>query len=162
LPTLHIGPVGTVLLALEAKATMTKHVGAKPRLHDELNSSHVAIHGSSDQAIAAGFVMINASETFVSTDRNRDDLRVNNPIVTTHRQPKAVIEIEDKVRQIPRRTRPGEEGFDALGIVVVRCVNDGTSVEVVTDPPAPARGDIFHYAQMILRVAQLYDTLFPS
>src|SRR5438105_8610001 len=40
LPALHSGPVGSVLMALEAKAAMTAHVKALPRLYDELNSSH--------------------------------------------------------------------------------------------------------------------------
>lgn len=40
LPELPRAPVGAVLMALEAKAAMTEHVKALPRLYDELNSSH--------------------------------------------------------------------------------------------------------------------------
>ena len=40
LPSLAQVPVGNVLIALEAKAAMTSHVKACPRLFDELNSSH--------------------------------------------------------------------------------------------------------------------------
>src|SRR4029453_9707354 len=57
LPTLKEGQVGAVLMALEAKAVMTKHTGAKPRLYDELNSSHLTTHGASSQALAVAFVM---------------------------------------------------------------------------------------------------------
>lgn len=39
LPDVPVAPVGAVLIALEAKATMTAHVKALPRLYDELNSS---------------------------------------------------------------------------------------------------------------------------
>jgi hypothetical protein len=39
LPLISEGPVGAVLVALEAKATMTEHSKAGPRLYDELNSS---------------------------------------------------------------------------------------------------------------------------
>jgi hypothetical protein len=47
----------SVQIALEAKACMTEHGKARPRLYDELNSSHDAVHGSAEMAIAAGFVM---------------------------------------------------------------------------------------------------------
>src|SRR5690606_24987057 len=48
LPNLSVVPVGNVNLALEAKATMTAHIKALPRLHDELDSSHQTIHGDTD------------------------------------------------------------------------------------------------------------------
>src|SRR5262249_48875434 len=48
LPELREAPVGNVLVALEAKACMTAHQRALPRLYDELNSSHQTIHGSHD------------------------------------------------------------------------------------------------------------------
>jgi hypothetical protein len=52
LPPIHEAPVGTVHCALEAKACMTEHMKARPRLYDELNSSHQTIHGSGDMVIA--------------------------------------------------------------------------------------------------------------
>lgn len=46
LPALVEGVVGsTVLVAMEAKAAMTAHTKARPRLYDELNSSHLTVHG---------------------------------------------------------------------------------------------------------------------
>jgi hypothetical protein len=71
LPALVRAPVGSVLLALEAKACMTAHQRALPRLYDELNSSHVTVHGSSDQAIAVGFSMVNAAKDYLSPDLNK-------------------------------------------------------------------------------------------
>jgi hypothetical protein len=50
LPSLTRAPVGSVLAALEAKACMTAHQRALPRLYDELNSSHLTVHGATDQA----------------------------------------------------------------------------------------------------------------
>lgn len=61
------------------------------------------------------------------------------------------------LREIPRRTRASEEGFDALGIFAVRCRNDGTPVVLWPDPPAPQPGDIFEYDAMIRRVADAYE-----
>src|SRR5262249_38124790 len=88
LPELIEGPVGAVHLALEAKACMTAHTRAQPRLYDELNSSHLTIHGSTDLAIAAGFVMVNMATTFVSPDLNKHDLHRSAAHVSAHEQPK--------------------------------------------------------------------------
>ncbi len=71
LPVLRRAPVGSVLLALEAKACMTAHQRALPRLYDELNSSHLTVHGASEQAIAVGFTMVNVSERYLSPDLNK-------------------------------------------------------------------------------------------
>ena len=63
LPAAPVAHPATVLMALEAKACMTEFGKARPRLYDELNSSHLTIHGDTDGAIAAGFAMINAADT---------------------------------------------------------------------------------------------------
>lgn len=69
LPPLMEGPVGAVHVALEAKAAMTAHVKALPRLYDELNSSHATIHGNTESAIAVGLALINMADTFQSAKR---------------------------------------------------------------------------------------------
>ena len=53
-------PVGAVLVALEAKACMTAHVKSLPRLYDELNSSHLCVHGASGPgSFAIAYVQVN-------------------------------------------------------------------------------------------------------
>jgi hypothetical protein len=161
LPELRRAPVGAVLMALEAKAAMTEHVKALPRLYDELNSSHQTVHGASRQALAVGLVMVNAASTFVSPDLNKTP---GAPIVLSkHSQPAAAAAVVAKVREIPRRTGSAAEGYDGLGIIVISATNDGTSpVSLVTAAPAPSPGDIFYYENMITRVANEYDTTFKS
>lgn len=154
--------VGSVHLALEAKAAMTEHVKALPRLFDELNSSHLAIHGSADYAIAAGFALVNFASTFVSVDRNKASLPGHAKLVTKHTQPNATERTIKKLEEIPRRTQGGVEGFDALGIVVIDLRNDGTPVTIVTQPPAPAPNDVWYYDQMIRRIASLYAAKFGN
>jgi hypothetical protein len=161
-PTLHRVPVGSVHLALEAKAAMTEHIKALPRLFDELNSSHLAIHGSADFAIAAGFAVVNYAASFISPDRNKVSLNGRGPAVTKHVQPKATERTIKKLEEIPRRTHGGAEGFDALGIVVLELKNDGTPVTIVTGAPAPAPADVWHYDQMIRRIASLYANKFGN
>lgn len=155
LPALPCAAVGTVYCALEAKACMTEHMKARPRLYDELNSSHQTIHGSSDMVIAVGFVMVNLAKEFISPGRG-------GATVTVHRQPEVTEKVIAKVEELPRRAALGQEGFDAMSIAVVECRNDGTSpVRLVTEPPAPRPGEIFHYDSMIRRVAHVYESRFP-
>ena len=161
LPGLRRASVGSVLLALEAKACMTAHQRALPRLYDELNSSHATVHAASGHAIAAGFAMVNVAAAYLSPDLNKANRAVA-PEWSRHRQPRDAELAVDKLRQLPRRTRIDDEGYDALAITVVSCRNDGSAVDLVETPPAPAGGDIDHYAAMIERVANLYATRFKD
>lgn len=154
------GVVGSaVLVALEAKAAMTAHSKARPRLYDELNSSHLTIHGASSQALAVGLVMVNAAERFISPGLQAGSSRGE---VSVHTQPAAAEGVIRKMEEIPRRTGSATNGFDGLGIVVVDAANDGTPVTLVETPPAPQPGDIFRYDEMLTRVANEYDTRFSS
>ncbi len=161
MPALHRAPVGSVLMALEAKAAMTAHQRALPRLYDELNSSHLTVHGASDQAIAAGFVMVNIAERYLSPDLNKKH-RATDPQWSSHRQPRDAGLVIDKVRQLPKRAKVGDTGYDALAIVVVDAANDGSPIDLRGAPPAPQPGDIYHYASMIDRVAHIYATRFKD
>lgn len=152
--------VGAVLVALEAKAAMTAHVKALPRLYDELNSSHACVHGASTRALAIGYVQVNAAPRFVSSVMNNFRLGELETRVTTHRQPADTERVIKKVGEIPRRSHSSESGFDGLGITVLNFENDGGPVRIVTEPPSPAPGDSFHYGSMIVRMANEYDTTF--
>ena len=125
LPEVPIATPATVLVALEAKACMTEFVKARPRLYDELNSSHLTIHGDTNSAIAAGFAMINLSDTFVSPIRNPWSLSEHPATVSRHNQPREAQSVVQKILELPRRSGTGANGFDAIGIAVVNCANDG-------------------------------------
>ncbi len=153
------GSAGNVLLALEAKACMTAHIKALPRLFDELTSSYSTVHADTQQAIAVGFAMINASRTFVSPDMNKYDIAQQHATVNAHPGHAATRAVA-KVRELDRRTGPGSEGFDAFGVMVVDMRNDGSPVTIVSDPPAPAQQDVDSYERMIGRIVQLYDLTF--
>lgn len=160
LPTSPLGAAGaTVLVALEAKAAMTEHGKARPRLFAELDASHSVIHGDNNHALAVGFAMVNLAERFVSSTNQRGTgIHYN-----LHRQPLDATRVIEKLRELPRRPGPhsGQPGFDAFGILVVDLVNDGNSpMTVVTTPPALPPSNDFHYDRMITRTAHLYDSNF--
>lgn len=163
LPDIEVAPVGAVLVAMEAKACMTAHVKSLPRLYDELNSSHLCVHGASRQALAIGYVQVNAAPEFVSPVIN--SVRLANhlpPQVSLHRQPGDTERVLQKVGEIPRRSSHSTSGFDAIGVTVLDLRNDGSPVRLVDEPPAPQPGDSFHYGSMIVRMANEYDTTFAA
>jgi hypothetical protein len=162
LPTLTVEPVGAVLVALEAKACMTAHVKSLPRIYDELNSSHLTVHGASNNALAIAYVQINLEEAFLSPIRNGGAISSGRPIEwSLHKQPWDARQVIDKVSALPRRSHLHGNGFDAIGITVLKLKNDGISpVTLVTGPPAPEPGDSFFYDDMIVRMATEYDATF--
>lgn len=161
LPALMEGNVtgSGVLVALEAKAAMTAHNRARPRLYDELNSSHLMVHGASAQALAVGLVLVNAAQTFVSPGLQTSD---GPTVFSQHKQPTDAEQVVTKVKEIPRRASEGIHGFDGLGIVVVTAVNDGSPVQLVATPPALQPGEIFYYDDMLARISNEYDTKFAA
>jgi hypothetical protein len=161
LPRLGRAPVGSVLMALEAKACMTAHQRALPRLYDELNSSHLTVHGASDQAIAAAFTMVNVADNYLSPDLNKKN-RTSDPEWSQHKQPRDAQLAVDKIKQLPRRSKVGDVGYDAISIVVIDMPNDGSPVKLVGSAPAPPKGDIYYYENMITRLSGIYATRFKD
>lgn len=165
LPTLHEGPIGSVHLAVEAKAAMTQFGKARPRLYDELNSSHQTIHGATPSARAVAVAMVNVAAEFASptyrgnAQRSFDDADLEYRIEQQPRQAELTVE---QVKSLPRRGAGQQSGFDAIAITVVDMRNDGGPIRIVDGPPAPATGDIFHYDQAIRRAAAEYDATFRS
>lgn len=97
LPRLRQSSVGSVLVALEAKACVTEPIKACPRLYDELSSSFQTSHGDTKNAVAAAFVTINAASAFVSPVGNKDFGRRGPLIPTLHTQPKRAERVLEKI-----------------------------------------------------------------
>lgn len=129
-----------VLLSCESKAAMTEHVKAKPRIFDELSSSHLIVHEGDPDAIAAGVTVVNIAGTFVSPTRQKS----RKVIVTRHRQPDVARQMVEHLRGLPIRADKTSVGFDAYATIVVDCDNRALA-SLWTDPPAPQPGDRDHY-----------------
>lgn len=162
-PAIKTGEAGSVLVALEAKACMTAHGKSRPRLYDELSSSHQTIHGDSESAIAVGLVMINTANTFLSPGKNAFPLTDYPPQINQHKQPKDALTVLEKILELPRSAKQGEVGYDALGVTFVGCKNDGSPVhlESGTEDGLPVE-KVVDYEGMIHRISSLYATRFAA
>ena len=163
LPDLPIVPVGMVHVALEAKAAMTEFGKARPRLFSELDSSITIINGHASHAVAAALVMVNSADEFISPVRNTGNYDTPPIEKNRHReQPSPAGRVIETVAQLKRRSDDRERGFDAIGIIVVDMINDGSPCQLVTVAPAPSRSDSMHYDNLINRAAAQYTQRFAS
>lgn len=161
LPKVSEAAVSTVLVAVEAKACMTEHGKARSRLHDELSSSFQTIHGDTNSAIAGCFVMVNCSDEFISSGKNNRPAASRRYIVNKHRQPDAAMLTLEGLQRIRRRSSEKDDGFDALGISMVSCRNDGSPVTLDISMSAKVAG-MLSYPDFIHRLAQLYSMRFSE
>lgn len=152
------GRLGDVLIACEAKAVMTEHTKSRPRLFDELSSSHEIVHQGRQDAIAAGITVVNIAPTFVSPLRQT---AAGAPVVSTHRQPAAAEGMIGHLRGLPIRDAVGQVGFDAYCTFLVDADNVGP-VRPWTAPPAPQPGDRDHYITFLERLGRLYTERFGA
>jgi len=133
-----------VIFSCEAKSVMTEHAKAQPRVYDELNSSHDIVHQGNNESFAAGLVVINIADTFISPlKQNGEDLELN-----YHVQPHAVENMISHLEGLPIRRSIKESGFDALGIIVISCDNV-TPVTFYEELPAPQEGSPYHYQSFL-------------
>ena len=162
LPMLLRRPVGEVLVALEAKACMTAHTKAAPRLFDELSSAAQCINGSAPSAIAVGHVLVNTSDHFVSSDRNRRHRTATNRDDSRDPQPISWEKALGTARRLTVRGYATDRGFDAVGVTMLKGVNDGNPFVVPSVPPRLPSNDPLSYESMIHRVSGIYDTRFQN
>lgn len=156
--TIYPGKIDRVLIACEAKTVMTEHGKSKPRVFDELGSSHEIVHQGDREAIAAGITVVNIAKTFVSPlrQKNSDELHVSK-----HTQPRAAEGMVNHLRGLPIRDAVDGIGFDAYATIVVDCDNQGPAF-LWTDPPSPQPGDRDHYDTFIERLSSAYASGFGS
>ncbi|HJT56274.1 MAG TPA: hypothetical protein VJ761_07265, partial [Ktedonobacteraceae bacterium] len=140
------------------KSVMTEHSKSKPRVFDELSSSHEIVHQGNQQAIATGITVVNIAETFISPLRQRV---AESPYISQHNQPQAATNMIHHLRGLPIRSNIGEVGFDAYATFVVDCDNRSPA-KLWIDPPAPQPGDKDYYETFIQRIGQFYTERFSA
>jgi hypothetical protein len=149
-------PLADAFIACEAKSVMTEHSKSKPRVYDELSSSHEIVHQGRPDAIATGITVVNIAETFVSPLRQTS---ADALFISQHRQPTAAGGMIQHLRGLPIREVVGQVGFDAYATIVVESDNRG-DVKLWTEAPAPQPGDRDHYQTFLDRISQFYTERF--
>ena len=145
-----------VFISCEAKSVMTEHGKSRPRVYDELSSSHEIVHQGDQGAIATGITVVNIAETFISPLRQKI---AETPFISQHKQPQAATNVVQHLRGLPIRDHVGEVGFDAYATIVVDCDNQSPA-RLWIAPPAPQPGDKDHYEIFIHRICQFYTERF--
>lgn len=152
------GKLSELRISVEAKQCMTEHSKTKPRLFDELSSSHEIVHQGSPAAIAGGVVVVNIADRFASPLRQNAD----GPLVfTEHRQPKVTKSMVEHLRGLKLRDSIDDVGFDAFSTIVIECDNTG-ECRLHTDVPSPQSGDLDHYHTFIQRISDAYASRWPG
>ena len=152
------GTISDVLCSCEAKSVMTEHGKSKPRVYDELSSSHEIVHQWRQDAIAAGITVVNIAETFVSPLRQNSSESL---VISRHKQPEAARSMIEHLRGLAIRDTVAQVGFDAYATIVVNCDNQH-EVRLFTEPPAPRPGDSDNYETFLDRVSRLYTERFSD
>lgn len=145
-----------VRISVEAKACMTEHVKSKPRLFDELSSSHEIVHQGNPEAIACGITVANMADRFLSPLRQKVKGKLD---WTKHRQPDVTQQVVQHLRGLVMRDSVSGVGFDAFCTFCVACDNQNAASNY-TDPPCPQPGDADHYDTFISRIASFYEQRF--
>lgn len=146
--------VSEVLVALEAKACMTEHTKSIPRLFAEvLATGYLAKRAQ--VPITACHIVVNSARSFVTPSSGGK--------INEHNQPHDAQVVVEMVGAAIPTTHEFEFGYDAIGVTVVDCKNDGSRVSVVTGVPAPDEKQAHHsYSRMIRHLCLNYRQRFGA
>jgi len=146
--------VSQVLLALESKACMTEHSKSLPRLFAEVLATGYLAKRSTDSPISACYAVVNAADSFVTPSSKEK--------VNRHQQPHDAKIVVDMIGTAIPTVDEFAFGYDAVGIVVIKCQNDGTPVTLIEGAPAPRVTDPHNYERMIRALCSKYGSRFGN
>ena len=145
----------TVEIALEIKSVMTEHRKAVKNRKRDFEAHHEHVHRYSNQALAAGVLVVNMAEEFQSPLKKKP---------TIHKNVENLIEhCVQQMRGVTGRKGLEGEGLEAKSVIVLDMDNVKlSSSKFVTESPAPPIGDPLHYDAFIQAVCAIYSSRFPS
>jgi len=143
----------TVQIAIEIKSVMTEHRKAVKNRKRDFEAHHEHVHRYSNEAIAAGVLVVNQASTFKSPLRKGQTIHKNVEKLIEH----CILQM----RSVTTRSNTNEVGLDAKAALVVDMNNvDLASTGYVTRTPAPTVGDPLHYDSFVQLVGSLYTRRF--
>ncbi|MGN2252527.1 hypothetical protein ACFWZ4_04075 [Frateuria sp. GZRe12] len=140
--------VSEVAVAVEAKACMTDHIGALPRLHAEILATGYLAKRAAPECTVVSYTLVNTAETFRSGADSPKKMR----------QPESAKAVLNMLAAaVPLcRDHHGLLGYDAVGALSIACRNDGTPVTVSTGECSPATDSSIHYERMVRQICAAY------
>lgn len=153
------GAIQDLLFSCEAKSVMTEHGKSKPRVWDELSSSHEIVHQGWPKAIAAGLTVVNMASTYVSPTRQKSRKTLH---MTKHKQPAAGEGMIRHLRGLRVRESLSEVGFDAYATIVIDCDNQSDQVNLCSAAPAPLPEGPDSYETFLRRISRQYPERFSN
>jgi hypothetical protein len=139
--------VSEIAVAVEAKACMTKHIGALPRLHAEILATGYLAKRAAPQCTTVSYTLVNAATSFMSESA-----------VETIRQPDSAVSVLKMLETAVPLCRDHRNllGYDAVGALSIECKNDGSPIRLASGVSAPASNSPIQYTRMIRQVCAAY------
>lgn len=154
-PKIRSEDMPEIAIALEAKACMTAHVKSLPRLHAEILATGYLAKRAARRCITVSYSLVNAASSFITP---------SHPSPNAHNQPSDARSVVEMISSaVPLSGDTHDYGYDAIGITVIDCRNDGSPVTVVEDPAiGPGRRDHTHYERMLVNLCALFRARFSG
>ena len=171
-----------IQVAIELKSIWTEHGKARKNRLRDFNAFHTYAHQYDPRTVAAAFLVVNASELFLSPLNLETQKRES---ITWHKQKakqtaQLVKETIDIFRSIHLRSNESDApGLEGLGVVVVehdnlnylqgrpqydsiydKCRHLQKQSQTAKIPPALRVGDPLNYSTMIQRICNSYTVRF--
>jgi hypothetical protein len=139
--------VSEVAIAVEAKACMTDHNGALPRLHAEILATGYLAKRAAPQCTVISYTLVNTASSFRSGSKTK-----------TMRQPAAAACVLKMLETaVPLcRDHHGQLGYDAVGALAIECRNDGSPVTLSRGAVVPATTSQINYERMVRQICAAY------
>lgn len=139
-----------VVVALEAKACMTEHVKALPRLHAEILATGYLAKRAMPRCIVASYTLVNSAPTFRTPSTA---LKVNQ-----HTQPDDATRVVEMLAQAVPLARDLNNliGYDVIGASIIDCRNDGSPVVIERDFHWSKRTTHIRYERLVRNLCSEY------
>jgi hypothetical protein len=139
-----------IVVALEAKACMTEHVKALPRLHAEILATGYLAKRAMPRCITVSYTLVNSAPTFRTPSASHK--------VNEHAQPDDAGRVVEMLAQaIPlARDLNNLIGYDVIGVSIIDCRNDGSPVSVDTGFPWPRKTNHITYERLVRNLCSEY------
>ena len=142
----------TIQVAIELKSVMTEHRKTVRNRARDLDAHHQHVHHYNPNTIAAGVLVVNASESFKSPLREAITLHKNVDTLISH--------CIQQVRGLEIRQSGLSTEIDAVCALIIDFANNEAPAEYFSRPPAPSIGDPLHYDAFIQRICSAYEQLW--